>query len=109
MPSLVVREPRIVPGPLPPPPSPAAPAAVRESAPSGPSPFARLLAGVGGELARGEALVRGAAGGPGAGAMGAAELIALQAGVYRYAETVDLAAKLVDHATSSVRTVLQGP
>jgi hypothetical protein len=37
-----------------------------------------------------------------------AGLIALQAGVYRYSEAVDLASRLVDRATSSVKTVLQG-
>jgi hypothetical protein len=36
------------------------------------------------------------------------ELIALQAGVYRYGEAVDLASRLIDRATSSVKTVLQG-
>jgi hypothetical protein len=40
--------------------------------------------------------------------LGPAELIALQAGVYRYSEAVDLAAKLVDRATSGVKTVVQG-
>jgi hypothetical protein len=37
-----------------------------------------------------------------------AALLALQAGVYRYVEAVDLASKLVDRATSAVKTVLQG-
>jgi hypothetical protein len=40
--------------------------------------------------------------------MGPGELIALQAGVYRYGEAVDLASRLVDRATTSVKTVLQG-
>lgn len=40
--------------------------------------------------------------------MDAGELIALQAGIYRYTEAVDLAAKLVDRSTSAVRTTLQG-
>jgi len=35
-------------------------------------------------------------------------LLALQAGIYRYGETIDLAAKLVDKAGTDVRTVLQG-
>ncbi|HYP89268.1 MAG TPA: hypothetical protein VEQ59_13970 [Polyangiaceae bacterium] len=35
-------------------------------------------------------------------------LIALQVGIYRYTEAVDLASKLVDRATNAVRTVLQG-
>jgi hypothetical protein len=40
--------------------------------------------------------------------MAPGDLIALQAGVYRYGEAVDLASRLVDRATSSVKTVLQG-
>ncbi|MEO8902511.1 MAG: hypothetical protein ABI488_11005 [Polyangiaceae bacterium] len=37
-----------------------------------------------------------------------ASLIALQTGIYRYTEAVDLASKIVDRATNGVRTVLQG-
>ena len=37
-----------------------------------------------------------------------ASLIALQAGIYRYTEAVDLASKIVDRASSAVRTVLSG-
>jgi hypothetical protein len=44
----------------------------------------------------------------GGASMGAGELLALQAGVYRYSEAVDLSAKLIDRATSGVKTVLQG-
>ena len=35
-------------------------------------------------------------------------LIALQAGVYRYSEAVDLASRLVENATSALKTVIQG-
>jgi len=35
-------------------------------------------------------------------------LIALQVGIYRYTEAVDLASKIVDRATNAVRTVVQG-
>ena len=35
-------------------------------------------------------------------------LLALQAGIYRYGETMDLAARLVDKASSGVKTVVQG-
>lgn len=38
----------------------------------------------------------------------AGTLIALQAGIYRYTEAVDLASKIVDRASNAVRTVLQG-
>jgi hypothetical protein len=44
----------------------------------------------------------------GAADLGPAELIALQAGVYRYSEAIDLASRLVEHATSGMKTVLQG-
>lgn len=73
----------------------------------GPSPFAKILSGLGREVDRGEALVRKATAGGGS-ELGNVELLALQAGVYRYSEAVDLSAKLVDRATSGVKTVLQG-
>lgn len=41
------------------------------------------------------------------GAMDPAELLALQAGVYRYAQEVELASKVVDKATGAVKTTLQ--
>jgi hypothetical protein len=64
---------------------------------------------LGHEAERGEALVRSVLQASGAGqAFGPTELIALQAGIYRYGETVDLAAKLVDKAGTDVKTVLQG-
>lgn len=75
----------------------------------GPSPFARILRGLGREVDRGERVVRGAIAAGGAGAeLGTGQLLALQAGVYRYSEAVDLSAKLVDRATNGVRTVVQG-
>jgi hypothetical protein len=40
--------------------------------------------------------------------LGAPALLALQAGIYRYGETMDLAARLVDKASSAVKTVVQG-
>jgi hypothetical protein len=58
---------------------------------------------------RGERLVRSALGAARGGqAIGPAELIALQAGVYRYGESVDLVSRLVDRASTAVRSVLQG-
>ncbi|MGA2451612.1 MAG: hypothetical protein ABTD50_23385 [Polyangiaceae bacterium] len=41
------------------------------------------------------------------GDLGPGELIALQAGVFRYSEVVDLSSRLIDHATSGLKTVLQ--
>lgn len=78
-----------------------------------PSVFAGVLQGLGQEMRRGETLMRSAmrsAVGVAAGGrdIGPAELIALQAGVYRYGEVVDLASRLIDRATSGVKTVLQG-
>jgi hypothetical protein len=71
------------------------------------SPFARILHGLGREVDRGERLVRRATASGGQD-LGPSELLALQAGVYRYSEAVDLSAKLVDRATNGVKTVLQG-
>jgi hypothetical protein len=101
-----VREPAILPSA-----SPVLPPATAGPSPSGdgPSAFAGLLQGIGREVASGESLVRSALGAArSAQAVGPAELIALQAGVYRYGEAVDLASRLVDRATSAVKTVLQG-
>jgi hypothetical protein len=72
-----------------------------------PSAFSRILHGLGREVDRGESMVRRAIGSGGAD-MGPGELLALQAGVYRYSEAVDLSAKLVDRASSGVKTVIQG-
>ncbi len=108
--------------------SPATPSPAVEanssSPPEAPSAFALVLQGIGREVQHGESLVRSALGaarsgvgasrgvggnsGTNSGSMGPGELIALQAGVYRYGEAVDLASRLVDRATSSVKTVLQG-
>ncbi len=41
------------------------------------------------------------------GGMDPAELLALQSGVYRYTQEVELASKLVDKASSAVKTTLQ--
>jgi hypothetical protein len=69
--------------------------------------FSRLLGGVGRAIDGGEALV-GRAEQAAYGPMDPGTLIALQAGIYRYSEAIDLTAKVVDRATSAVRTVLQG-
>jgi|HubBroStandDraft_6_1064221.scaffolds.fasta_scaffold931804_2 hypothetical protein len=74
-----------------------------------PSAFAGLLRSLAREVHRGESLTRSALGAASAGqALGPAELIALQAGIYRYGEAVDLASRLIDRATSAVKTVVQG-
>ncbi|WP_146652053.1 hypothetical protein [Labilithrix luteola] len=86
---------------------PAASATPEVGAKEGPSPFAAMVRGLGKEVDQGERMVRKAVGSGGQD-LGPAELIALQAGVYRYSEAVDLAAKLVDRASSGVKTVIQG-
>ena len=70
-----------------------------------PGAFKEALDSFGGEVDRGEKLVRRALGA--GGGLGAGDLIALQAGIYRYSEAVDLAGKLVDRASSAVRSTLQ--
>jgi hypothetical protein len=89
---------------------PAVPAPATEApaeiAEPGPSPFERLLRAVGARIEEGERIVADAK--SGYRSLDAAELIALQAGIYRYSEAIDLSAKLVDRATSAVRTVLSG-
>ena len=81
-----------------------APAPTASSAPDGPS-FIDALRGIGSAVDRGESLIARAAQG-GLGGLDSAQLIALQAGIYRYSEAVDLVAKLVDRASSAVRTVV---
>ena len=65
-----------------------------------------LLVRLGTELDRGERLVDRAAGGA-VPSDDAAILIAIQAGIYRYTETVDLAAKMVDATANATRAALQ--
>jgi hypothetical protein len=88
--------------------SPRASARPPPDARSEPSAFARLLSGLGREVQRGEALSKGVETAGGSSTLDPAQLIALQAGVYRYSEAVDLAARLVDHAATGLKTILQG-
>jgi hypothetical protein len=67
------------------------------------SPFSRAVRGLGREIDVGEAQVKSASQ---LHDYDTATLIALQAGIYRYTEAVDLASKIVDRATSAVHTVL---
>ena len=84
-------------------------AAVTATTADEPSPFARVLHGLGKAVQQGESLVKEASqGGAGDGTLDAGQLIALQVGVYRYSEAIDLASRLVDHATTGLKTVLQG-
>jgi hypothetical protein len=71
--------------------------------PAAESPFSRAVRGLGREIDVGEAQVESASQ---LHNYDTATLIALQAGIYRYTEAVDLASKIVDRATSAVHTVL---
>lgn len=68
--------------------------------------FSDVLIRLAGELDRGEKTVNLALKG-GNDPSADMAMIALQAGVYRYTEAVDLCTKLVDRATNAVRTTLQ--
>ena len=91
-------------------PTPAAPAPASE--PAGSSDrgvaFRHALGRLGRQIDQGEKLVRHVVQGGAPSTLSSADLIALQAGIYRYGEAVDLAAKLVDRAGNAVRTILQG-
>jgi hypothetical protein len=65
------------------------------------------MGALGRELDRGESLLASVVGGSSTRQFSSMELIALQAGIYRYTETVDLTAKLVDRAGQAMRTTLQ--
>jgi hypothetical protein len=79
----------------------------RGAAPGGPS-FASVLRRFVRDADHGQAtvgaLLRSAAGGD----LSDGQLIALQAGAYRYSEVIDVASRLVDRATGAIKTVLQG-
>ena len=71
-----------------------------------PAHFQRLFARLAHEVDRGETLI---ASGVNAGheQRDAAQLIALQAGIYRYSEAVDLTVKLVDRTATTAKTILE--
>jgi hypothetical protein len=90
-------------------PPPAAPRLAVLSSRGSEAGFAQLLQGIGRELGRGEVTTRSAIASIASGApVEPAQLIALQTGVYRYSEAIDLASRLVDRVTGGVKTVLQG-
>jgi len=72
---------------------------------SGEATFAKALHGIGHAVDAGEALIASASRGN-MGGLDSGQLIALQAGIYRYSEAVDLVAKLVDRAATAVKTVV---
>jgi hypothetical protein len=88
--------------PPPAPPADPAPAAQHAEHPR----FPRLLERLAHEVDRGESLVASGMH-AGYGQRDAAQLIALQAGIYRYSEAVDLTVKLVDRTASTAKTILE--
>jgi hypothetical protein len=76
-------------------------------APEAVPPGLALLRGAARSIGRGERLIDQAVRAARRGhVFGHAELLALQAGVYRHSQELDLASKLVDKGTSAVRNVL---
>ena len=89
-------------------PSSPSPTGIRPAAPEA-GAFSRVFRSLGREIDRGEkAVVRATESAARGGDLGPNELLALQAGIYRYSEAVDLAAKLVDRVASGVKTVVAG-
>ena len=81
--------------------------AAEAKAPGERSAFQRVVDGLGKEINSGERMMRSALGAGGRD-MQPSELLALQAGVYRYGEAVDLASKLIDKASNGVKTIISG-
>ena len=71
------------------------------------SPIRDALVGVARSMAQSDVRVQRGLRAARRGAMDPAELLALQAGVYRYAQEVELASKVVDKATGALKTALQ--
>lgn len=93
--------------PTSPPPVSASPEVGPGGAPPRESSFKAVLTGLAERMDRGEASVQVAL--HAAPKMGpAGELLMLQAGVYQYTETFEVAAKMVDKATNAIKTTLQG-
>jgi len=84
-------------------PSPRAEAATHHGEPAH---FQRLFARLAHEVDRGETLVASSVR-AGYEQRDAAQLIALQAGIYRYSEAVDLTVKLVDRTAATAKTILE--
>lgn len=71
------------------------------------SSFREVLERLGEHVDAGEKMVQRMTSPTMVGGDGATQLLALQAGIYRYSEVVDLSAKLVDRASNSIKTTLQ--
>jgi hypothetical protein len=71
-----------------------------------PGAFERMVRAMGKEIDQGESRVRQALSGAATRSYSSVDLIVLQAGIYRYTEAVDLAARLVDRAGQAIKTTL---
>jgi hypothetical protein len=69
--------------------------------------FAELLEGAARHLDAGRRRVDAVVAGAQRGDVAPEQLLAIQAGVYRYTQEVELASKVVDKATNALKTVLQ--
>ncbi len=88
------------------PPSASAAARVTTAAHTQPeAPFAHALRGLGHQIDLGQVQAEAASH---LHSYDTGTLLALQVGIYRYTEAVDLASKIVDRATNALKTVLQG-
>lgn len=74
---------------------------------AGPSPFREALQDAARSIGRGERVVQRAIHAGRRGTLAPEQLIALQAGVYRYTQELELASKVADKAASAVRQTLQ--
>ena len=91
-----------------PPPTDLPTSAPGEIAPAvAPSGFAGVLRRFVHDLDRSQDAMHGLMRSASAGDLDAGQLIALQAGAYRYSEVIDVASRLVDRATGAIKTVLQ--
>lgn len=81
--------------------TPTAPAAAE------PSGFAKVLRGLGDQVEQGEKFMHDAKHSIERGNLSAAQLLAIQEGVYRYGVAVDLTSKVVAEATNGLKTIVQ--
>ena len=70
--------------------------------------FGAVLRSIGEETRKGERLMKAASSGAYGRDIAPGDLLALQAGVYRYVEVVDLASKLVDRVTQGAKQLVSG-
>ncbi len=90
-----------------PPPLDSRPAAEQKPrAPNGGVNFRQVFQNLSAQVDQGEAVIERSL--QAHGHLNSTQLLALQAGMYRYTETVELVTKLVDRTSNAVRTTMQG-